>query len=82
MRTLAVGRRPYDESGNGDTAAIVRRRNRISALAHKPGLLRTITRKLVQRNMDLFYLHATAEDVDKCLVVFSSANNARAALLW
>ena len=48
---------------------------------HKPGLLRQITEKLARENIDLYYLYATAAEVDKCLIVLSSANNDRAAIL-
>jgi hypothetical protein len=60
---------------------IVRIRNRTSALAHKPSLLRTITGKPAQENIDQYYLYATAANVDKCPVVFSSANHDRAVLV-
>ena len=62
-------------------AATVRIRNRISALAHEPSLLRTITGKLARENIDRYYLYATAANVDKCPVVFSSANHDRAVLV-
>ena len=54
----------------------------LAEVAHKPGLLRHITEKLAQENIDLLYLYGTAAvDVDKCVVVFSCANNDRAVLL-
>lgn len=43
--------------------------------AHRPGLLRYITEKLARENIDLFYLYATAANVETCLVVLSSSNN-------
>jgi hypothetical protein len=61
--------------------AIVRIRNRTGALAHKPSPLRAITGKLARENVDRYYPYATAAVVDKCPVVFSSANNARAMLV-
>ncbi len=42
---------------------------------HRPGLLQHVTEKLARENIDLFYLYATAAEVDKCLVVLSSTNN-------
>ena len=48
---------------------------------HRPGLLRHITEKLAPENIDLYYLYATATDVEKCLVVFASANNDRAVMV-
>jgi hypothetical protein len=50
-------------------------------LPHKPGLLRHITETLALENIDLSYLYGTAADADKCLVVFSCANNERAVIL-
>jgi len=50
-------------------------------LEHKPGLLRHITEKLAQENIDLYYLYGTATEADKCLVVFASANNDRAVMV-
>ena len=50
-------------------------------LEHKPGLLRHITEKLAQENIDVYYLYGTAADVDQCLVVFTSTNNDRAVML-
>jgi hypothetical protein len=48
---------------------------------HRPGLLQHITEKLAKENMDIFYLYATAANVDKCLVVFSSTNNEWAVMV-
>ena len=48
---------------------------------HQPGLLGQITAKLASENIDLFYLYGTATDGDKCLVIFSSTNNERAAMV-
>jgi hypothetical protein len=48
---------------------------------HRPGLLQHITEKLAGENMDLLYLYATAAEVDKCLVVFSSTNNEWAVMV-
>jgi hypothetical protein len=50
-------------------------------LEHKPGLLRHITEKLAQENIDVYYLYGTAADVDQCSVVFMSTNNDRAVML-
>jgi len=48
---------------------------------HRPGLLQHITEKLAKENVDLFYLYATAAEVDKCLVVLSSTNNEWAVMV-
>ena len=48
---------------------------------HRPGLLQLISEKLAQENIDLFYLYATAVNVDKCLVVLSSVNNEWAVMV-
>ena len=48
---------------------------------HRPGLLQHITEKLARENMDLFYLYATAAEVDKCLVILSSTNNEWAVMV-
>ena len=48
---------------------------------HRPGLLQHITERLAREKIDLYYLYATAADVDRCLVVFSSANNDWAAMV-
>lgn len=44
-------------------------------IEHRPGLLRQITEKLAQQNIDLLYLYGTAGPGDRCLVIFSSTNN-------
>jgi hypothetical protein len=41
----------------------------------RPGLLRQITEKLAQQNIDLLYLYGTAAPGDRCVVVFASTNN-------
>jgi hypothetical protein len=49
---------------------------------HKPGMLRRVTEKLAQNQIDIHYLYASATaDQDKCLIVFASANNDRALVL-
>ena len=48
---------------------------------HRPGLLQHVTEKLARENIDLFYLYATAAEVDKCLVVLSSTNNEWAVMV-
>ena len=48
---------------------------------HRPGLLKHISEKLAKENIDLFYLYATAAEVDKCLVVFTSSNNEWAVMV-
>ena len=53
----------------------------VAEATHRPGLLQHITEKLAQENIDLYYLYATAAEVDKCLVVFSSTNNDWAVIL-
>jgi hypothetical protein len=53
----------------------------LAEVEHKPGLLRHITEKLAQENIDLYYLYGTATDADKCLVAFASANNDRAVMV-
>ncbi len=46
---------------------------------HKPGMLRSITDKLAQEEIDIHHLYATAgTGQDQCLVVFATANNDRA----
>lgn len=44
-------------------------------IEHRPGLLRQVTEKLAQQNIDLLYLYGTAAPGDKCLIVLSSTNN-------
>ncbi len=53
----------------------------VAEAVHRPGLLQHITGKLAGENLDLYYLYATAAEVDKCLVVFSSTNNDWAAMI-
>jgi len=52
----------------------------LAEVEHRPGLLRSITEKLAQENIDLYYLYGTATDADTCLIVFASANNDRAVM--
>lgn len=50
--------------------------------AHKPGMLRQITGKLAEANIDIHHLYASATaSQDRCLVVFSTANNDKAIVL-
>ena len=53
----------------------------LAEVEHKPGLLRHITEKLAQENIDLYYLYGTATDAHTCLVAFASANNDRAVMV-
>jgi len=53
----------------------------LAEVEHRPGLLRSITEKLAQENIDLYYLYGTATDADTCLIVFASANNDRAVMV-
>ncbi|MGD0208680.1 MAG: hypothetical protein ABSC89_13850 [Verrucomicrobiota bacterium] len=48
---------------------------------NRPGLLQFITEKLARENIDVLYLYATAVNVDKCLVVLSTANNEWAVMV-
>ena len=49
------------------------------SLPHKPGMLRQLTERLEKVGIDLKHLYATSlENADRCLVVFSSSNNAKA----
>jgi hypothetical protein len=48
---------------------------------NRPGLLQFITEKLARENIDMLYLYATAVNVDKCLVVLSTANNEWAVMV-
>jgi hypothetical protein len=51
----------------------------MAELPHKPGMLRQITDRLAQEEIDIHHLYATSiNDQDRCLVVFSTANNGRA----
>jgi len=50
-------------------------------VAHRPGMLRSITELLREQGVDIHHLYASAyPDQDKCLVVFSSSYNDRALL--
>ncbi len=50
--------------------------------AHKPGMLRHITEKLAEKNIDLHHLYATApDDQNRILIAFGSANNDQAIVL-
>ncbi len=54
----------------------------VTETPHKPGMLRRITEKLAQGNIDIHHLYATATVAqDQCLVVFGTANNDRAMVL-
>lgn len=51
----------------------------VSELPHKPGMLRRITERLVEDEIDIHHLYATAAgSQDRCLAVFATANNDRA----
>ena len=48
----------------------------VTEVDHKPGMLRRITERLVQEEIDIHHLYASAPAAqDKCLVVFATANN-------
>jgi hypothetical protein len=50
--------------------------------AHKPGMLRHVTEKLAEKNIDLHHLYATApDDQNRVLIAFASANNDQAIVL-
>jgi len=54
----------------------------VSELPHKPGMLRSLTEKLAQEEIDIHHLYATsATGQDHALVVFATANNDRAMVL-
>lgn len=49
---------------------------------HKPGVLRHLTDRLAQENLDIHHLYASAMvSQDKCLIVVQASDNARAAVL-
>lgn len=51
----------------------------VMEVPHKPGMLRRITEQLVDDEIDIHHLYATAPAAqDRCLVVFATANNDRA----
>jgi hypothetical protein len=51
----------------------------VAEVPHKPGMLRSITEKLAQEEIDIHHLYATAAGApDQALVVFATANNDRA----
>ena len=51
----------------------------VTEMAHKPGMLRRITDTLVEDEIDIHHLYATATAMqDRCLVVLATANNDRA----
>jgi hypothetical protein len=51
----------------------------VSEVPHKPGMLRQITDKLAQEEIDIHHLYATTvSEQERCLVVFATANNDRA----
>jgi hypothetical protein len=48
----------------------------VTEVAHKPGMLRSITERLAQAEIDIHHLYASAPTShDTCLVVFATANN-------
>jgi hypothetical protein len=50
-------------------------------VAHKPGMLKSVTEKLKTEGIDIHHLYAsTVSSAEKCMLVFSSANNDRALL--
>lgn len=54
----------------------------VSELPHKPGMLRSLTDKLAQEEIDIHHLYATSlTGQDHALVVFATANNDRAMVL-
>ena len=51
-------------------------------LAHKPGMLRSITQKLAAESIDIHHIYATATlDTHQSLVALSTSNNDRAVVL-
>ena len=51
----------------------------VAEVAHKPGMLRSVTDKLAHDEIDIHHLYASAPAADhQCLVVFATANNDRA----
>ncbi|HSL22084.1 MAG TPA: hypothetical protein VK886_11150 [Vicinamibacterales bacterium] len=51
----------------------------VAEVAHKPGMLRSITDRLAGDEIDIHHLYASAPASDQqCLVVFATANNDRA----
>jgi hypothetical protein len=51
----------------------------VADVPHKPGMLRSITDKLAQEEIDIHHLYASAPSgQDQGLVVFATANNDRA----
>jgi hypothetical protein len=54
----------------------------VAELPHKPGVLHRVTERLAQEEIDIHHLYAAATgSQDRCLVVFSTANNDRALVL-
>ncbi len=54
----------------------------VTEMPHKPGMLRRVTEKLAQGDIDIHHLYATATVTqDQCLLVFATANNDRAMVL-
>ena len=54
----------------------------VTEAAHKPGILRRITEKLAQADIDIHHLYATAPlNQATALVIFATANNDRAMVL-
>ena len=50
----------------------------LAELPNKPGMLKRLTERLEAEQIDIHHLYATADGIDKCLVVFSSSDNDRA----
>jgi hypothetical protein len=51
----------------------------VTDVPHKPGMLRHITETLAHDGIDIHHLYAsTTPTVDRCFVVFATANNDRA----
>lgn len=54
----------------------------VCELLHKPGMLRSVTERLAQEDIDIHHLYATsAPGQDHALVVFATAHNDRAIVL-
>lgn len=54
----------------------------ITEVSHKPGMLRYMAEKLFEENLDVNHIYASApSSQDKCLIVFSSADNDRAVVV-
>jgi hypothetical protein len=54
----------------------------VTEVPHKPGMLRRITERLAQEEIDIHHLYATSSPAhDSAVVVFATANNDRAMVL-